>query len=87
MVPEYVIVTVRTEAGALLGDFQLPTGVPAGRIAARLADGLKKQTFGRLGDWEEPELCWKGFPLANEKSFADHGIWDGNVITIREGKA
>lgn len=85
MVPDYVIVTVQTESGTFLGDFQLPTAVPVGKIAALLREGLRKQLYGQIGSWEKMELCWRGFPLVKEKTLADHGIWDGNIITVREG--
>lgn len=85
MVPEYVIVTLQTESGIDLGDFQLPTAVSTEKIGALLLDGLRKQFYQQLGNWKKLELCRQGFPLENKKTLADHGIWDGSILTVREG--
>lgn len=80
MIPDYVIVTIQTEAGTFLGDFQLPTAVSIGKIGAVLGEHLSE-----CSGWTETELCWRGFPLETDRTLADHGIWDGSIITVREG--
>ncbi|MBE6974260.1 MAG: hypothetical protein E7436_02050 [Ruminococcaceae bacterium] len=80
MVPEYVIVTLQSENGAFLGDYRLPTGVPIGTLYPLLTQALETQ----LENGTVAGLSAGGYSLSETQTLADHAIWDGSILTVRE---
>lgn len=80
MVPEYVIVTLQSESGTFWGDYRLPTGVPIGTLYPLLTQALED----RLENGTVTGLSAGGYILADTRTLADHAIWDGSILTVRE---
>ena len=80
MVPEYVTVTLRSEYGAALGDYRLPTDVPVQKLYPLLAQALRMELKGGTID----ALYYQGCPIVESRTLADHGIWDGSILMLKE---
>lgn len=80
MIPEYVTVTLQSERGASFGDYRMPADVPVQRLYPLLAQALRMELKGA----EVCGLCCRGCALAESRTLADYGIWDGSILTIKE---
>ncbi len=81
---EHVLITVCTMDGTVCGDYRLPSGVAVGKLLPLLRDVLAQQSPAVCGPWTKIQLCASGYPLNEEKTLADHGIWDGRILVVQE---
>lgn len=85
MMPDSVIVTLRTASGSFEADYELPANVPVERLAQLLLEGLAEQAPKRFGGWKGLRLHFEGRPLADGDTLSAQGIWDGSILTMEEG--
>lgn len=77
-IPEYVIITIQTAPTAVLGDFRIPSGMTVGKLTELLV-----QECGTA--LNEPTLWLNGYMIPSDLTLAQAGIWDGSILTVREG--
>lgn len=82
MVPEFVIVTLQAPNGEFYGDYRLPTDVPVEKLIPLLQEALRL----KLRAGARPMLYLQGYPVEATGTLADHGIWDGSILTVREAE-
>ena len=81
---EHVLITVCIADGAVCADYRLPAGVAVGKLLPLLRDILAQQYPTVCGSWTRLRLYASGYPLNEEKTLADHGIWDGRILEAQE---
>lgn len=81
---EYVLITIRTMDGAVCADYRLPAETAVGKLLPLLRDVLAQQYPAVCNGWAKIRLYASGYPLNEEKSLADHGIWDGRELVVQE---
>ena len=85
MVPNQVIVTLQTDSGSFCGDYELPARMKTEKLGRQLLEVLKQQYVNRFGNWENLQFVWNGSKLNDTDTLSEQGIWDGSILTIREG--
>lgn len=82
MEPDMVMVTLETQSGTNLGDFELPARLPAGKLSDMLLQALSNQ----LPFWRGLKLIGDGKVLDEKDTLASRGIWDGSYLTIAQSQ-
>lgn len=73
-----VIVTLIVGSKRL--DMEMPTFLPIGEVNARILETLRTLYPQVYGDCTAIRLCDRGTPLADIRTLASYGIWDGAVL-------
>lgn len=85
MHPNQVIVTLCTENGRFSADYELPAALAVEKLSKLLLNTLTQQFPQQFSDWKELSLWHNGARLLDKESLADRFIWDGAVLTLKEG--
>ena len=83
--PECVIITVKNEQGSFSTDMELSSGVAIKQLVSQLLDSLQTQNTRMFAGWKSIRLYCNGEVLDESYTLADLGIWDGEIIVVKEG--
>lgn len=82
---ESAIVTIRNTSGSFEKDMELPTNLAVRALSARLLEVLHAMDDTIFGSFNDLVLMSDGCVLDPEKNLDELCIWDGSVITVRQG--
>lgn len=81
----FIIVTVNDGTSHLSYDVEVPTSVPSKKILKDIVESLNAYC-GETDSFKSPIEIYSvrlGRSLQEDESFADAGIWNGDVVLIR----
>ena len=88
MIPEKVTVTIKTEAGGDLGDYELPAALPVRQFRQALLQALSLSNARLFAGKDADRLTLFAkeedgrFRIESDSSLASLGIWDGSILTV-----
>lgn len=82
----FVIVTLKDENNRINYDVELPTDVPVSRLYNDIEEALREYSATALtGNKSGTLYCERmGKDLPDNSTFAELGIWSGDVIIMRQ---
>lgn len=82
---ESAIVTVRNTGGSFEKDMELPSNLPVRELSVRLLEVLRTLDYVSFGSFSHLVLSSDGRILDDEKTLDELNVWDGSIITVRQG--
>lgn len=82
---ESAIVTVRNTGGSFEKDMELPSNLPVRELSVRLLEVLRTLDYVSFGSFSHLVLSSDGRILDAEKTLDELNVWDGSIITVRQG--
>ena len=81
-----IIVTIRVAKSGQQYDMEVSPHVPCGELAKQIVSAIELENSTVARDIKNPYLATEaGHRLADSKTLASMGIWDGSIITINAG--
>ena len=83
--PDSFIVTVVSEMGNFEADIEIPSRLTFGEMKGKLLEILKTLNEDKFRGWRGCSLRYKGRFIAEDKTLAAVGAFDGSKLIIEPG--
>ena len=82
---EEVIVTVNISDPASSYDMEIPSFLSIGELKKKLLETLRLMDARKYAGFNNIELFFHGRRLDDGATPAQYGIWDGSIVTVKQG--